>query len=210
MRTRCPRSQDLLIYLVLIFRDITYTEERRRIMSKKRLATVWLGGCSGCHMSLLDIDERILDVAKLADIVKSPVVDGKEFPEVDVALVEGAISTDEHLEEIKHIRNHSKILISFGDCAVTGNVPAIRNSLKKEVVLANSYIDIPSNDNPDKIVPNIEIGRLLDRVQPLHEVVKVDFLIPGCPPSADLIFYVINEYLNDREPSLEKGRLKYG
>src|SRR3990167_2490035 len=103
-------------------------------MSKKKLATVWLGGCSGCHMSILDIDEKILDVAKLADIVKSPIVDGKEFPEVDVALVEGAVASDEHLKEIRHIRERSKILISLGDCAVTGNVAALRNFLPKEVI----------------------------------------------------------------------------
>lgn len=82
--------------------------EKSKIMSKKKLATVWLGGCSGCHMSLLDIDERILDVAKLADIVKSPIVDGKEMPEVDIALVEGSITSDEHYREILHIRKKQK------------------------------------------------------------------------------------------------------
>lgn len=179
-------------------------------MSKKRIATVWLAGCSGCHMSLLDIDERILDVAKLADIVKSPIVDGKEFPEVDVALVEGAVASDEHLREIKHIREKSKILISLGDCAVTGNVASLRNSLPKEVVLARAYIEAESNEKG--LIPDSpEIQKLIDRVRPLHEVVKVDYYIPGCPPSADLIFYVLSELLNGRVPDLEQGRkLKYG
>src|SRR3989338_7812358 len=108
-------------------------------MSKKKIATVWLAGCSGCHMSLLDIDARILDVAKLADIVKSPIVDGKEFPHVDVVLVEGAIVNDEQLEEIKHIRDHSKVLIAFGDCAVTGNIATYRNYFPTEAVLKRSY-----------------------------------------------------------------------
>ncbi len=179
-------------------------------MSKKRIATVWLAGCSGCHMSLLDIDERILDVAKLADIVKCPIVDGKEFPEVDVALVEGAVASDEHLREIKHIRAKSKILISLGDCAVTGNVSSLRNFLSKEAVLSRAYIEAESNENG--VIPNSpEIQKLIDRVVPLHEVVKVDYYIPGCPPSADLIFYVLSELLSGRVPDLEQGRkLKYG
>jgi NAD-reducing hydrogenase small subunit len=176
---------------------------------KKKIATIWLAGCSGCHMSLLDIDERILDVAALADIVKSPIVDGKTLPEVDIALVEGAIANDEHLEEIKHIRKHSKILVSFGDCAVTGNIPTYRNPLPKEEVLKRAYVEAESNDS-GTIPQDPEIAKLIDRVQPLHEVVKVDFYIPGCPPSADLIFYVLFELLNNRMPVLDKEKLKYG
>lgn len=175
---------------------------------KKRIATVWLGGCSGCHMSFLDIDERLLDVARLADIVKSPVVDQKEFPEADITLVEGAVANEEHLEEIKHIRAKTKILISFGDCAVTGNVSALRNWISKEAVLNRAYLEVPSTDQGK--VPDQEIAKLLDRVRPLHEVVKVDYYLPGCPPSADLIFYVLFELLNDRVPVLDKGNLKYG
>lgn len=178
---------------------------------KKKIATVWLAGCSGCHMSLLDIDERILDVVKLADIVKSPIVDGKEFPECDVALVEGAVGSDEHLNEIKLIRSRAKILVAFGDCAVTGNVSALRNMLPKEVVLNRAYVEAESNDGQGKVPNSPDIQKLIDRVMPLHEVVKVDYYIPGCPPSADLIFYVLNELLNDRVPNLEEGRkLKYG
>jgi len=179
-------------------------------MSKKKIATVWLAGCSGCHMSLLDMDERILDVAKLADIVKSPIVDGKNFPEVDVALVEGAVASDEHLREIKHIREHSKILISLGDCAVTGNVASLRNLVTKEAALARAYLEAESNEQG--VIPDSpEIQKLIDRVMPLHEVVKVDYYIPGCPPSADLIFYVLSEILNDRVPNLDQGKkIKYG
>jgi len=177
-------------------------------MKRKTIATVWLGGCSGCHMSLLDIDERLLEVAKLADIVKSPVVDQKEFPEVDVVLVEGAIANEEHLEEIHTIRRRAKILIAFGDCAVTANVPSMRNPLPKEDVLRHAYVDLPSNVNG--LVPRVEIAGLIDRVRPLHEVVPVDYYLPGCPPSADLIFYVLSELLNDRVPVLDADKLKYG
>ena len=179
-------------------------------MSKKKIATIWLAGCSGCHMSLLDIDERILDVAKLADIVKSPVVDGKDLPDVDVTLVEGAVGTDEHLEEIKQIRKKSKIVVSFGDCALTANVPSMRNTYPTEQVLNRAYIEAETNVNEQKIIPHEEIGRLTKKALPLHEVIKVDYVIPGCPPSADLIFYVLFELLNGREPVYDKGNIRYG
>src|ERR1035441_6418280 len=95
------------------------------IMSKLKLATVWLDGCSGCHMSFLDLDERILELAKLIDLVYSPIVDAKEFPdEVDIALVEGAVSSVDDEIKIKKVRAHSKMLIAMGDCAITGNVPS--------------------------------------------------------------------------------------
>lgn len=176
---------------------------------KKKIATIWLAGCSGCHMSVLDIDERILDVAALADIVKSPIVDTKELSEVDVALVEGAVANDEHLEEIQHIRKRAKVLVSLGDCAVTGNIATYRNYFPKEEVLKRAYAEAESNDS-QTIPSSPEIAKLIDRVRPLHEVVKVDFYIPGCPPSADLIFYVLFELLNDRRPEIGKERLKYG
>lgn len=160
-------------------------------------------------MSLLDIDERILEVAKLADIVKSPVVDGKELPEVDVALVEGAVANEEHLQEIRHIREKAKILVSFGDCAVTGNVASLRNPINKEAVLRRSYLEVPSTDQ-GRIPDDAEVSKLIDRVRPLHEVVKVDYYLPGCPPHADLIFYVLAELLQDRVPQIDREKLKYG
>ncbi len=180
-------------------------------MSKKKIATVWLGGCSGCHMSLLDIDERILEVAKLADIVKCPIVDGKELPEVDVTLVEGSITSDEHLHEIRHIRERSKIVVAFGDCAITTNITGMRNYFTKEEVLAQSYIHAISNDGKGQMPLHPALLKLHDKVIPLHEAVNIDFYIPGCPPSADTIFYVLFELLNDRIPNLEQERkLKYG
>lgn len=178
-------------------------------MSKKKLATVWLAGCSGCHMSLLDIDEKILELAALADIVKSPIVDGKELPETDIVLVEGAVANEEHLSEIRHIRERAKVLVALGDCAVNGNVPALRNSIPKEEVLSRSYSEAESNAS-GRIPSDPEIARLIDRVRPLHEVVKVDVCIPGCPPSAELIYAALLELLNGRMPVFEKGRLKNG
>ncbi len=175
---------------------------------KKRLATVWLGGCSGCHMSFLDLDERLLEIAQWAEVVKSPVVDQKEFPEADIVLVEGAVANAEHEEEIQIIRRRARTLVAFGDCAVTANVPSMRNYWKKEVVLERSYLEVPGTVGG--LVPSEEIARLTDRVRPLHECVKVDYYLPGCPPSADLIYYVLVELLHDRVPVLEGAHLKFG
>lgn len=180
-------------------------------MSKKRIATVWLGGCSGCHMSLLDIDERILEVAKLADIVKCPIVDGKEFPPVDIAIVEGSVTSDEHLHEIRHIRKNAKFLVALGDCAVTSNITGMRNYFNRNDVFNAAYVNAQSNDKEGKVPDHPALLKLHEKVVPLQEVVDVDFVIPGCPPDADTIFYVLAEFLNDRVPNLSQERkLKYG
>jgi len=175
---------------------------------KVRVATIWLSGCSGCHMSFLDQDERLLDLAKKIQIVFSPIVDVKEFPEnVDVTLIEGAVANEEQFEMLNKARAQTKILISLGDCAVTGNVTALRNSWRNsdKVVLERAYKD-PSDLNA--AIPNA-VPKLLIKAKPLHEIVKVDFYIPGCPPSADLINYVLTELLAGRTPVME-GRSRYG
>ena len=180
---------------------------------KVRLATVWFGGCSGCHMSFLDLDEFLIDLVDLVDIVYSPVVDMKEYPEnVDVCLIEGAICNEDNLELLHKIRGRTKVLVSFGDCAVTANVPAIRNQLglgNAESVLQRAYID-STQDNPcipkqDGIVPP-----LLKRVMPVHEVVHVEHFLPGCPPPAAHIKALVSQMLSGVEPKLEGKQLKFG
>ncbi|HVP64251.1 MAG TPA: NADP oxidoreductase [candidate division Zixibacteria bacterium] len=167
-------------------------------MSKIRLATVWLDGCSGCHMSLLDMDERLIAVADLADIVYSPLVDTKEFPEnVDVTVVEGSVSSEDDLEKIHKIRKNSKIVVSLGDCAVTGNVPSMRDLFPMSEVMDRVYFE---NATLNKQVPTKNVPKLLPRVRPVHEVVKVDVFVPGCPPSADTIFNTILELVEGRAP----------
>lgn len=137
-------------------------------MSKVRIATVWMDGCSGCHMSFLDMDERLLELAEHIDLVYSPLVDLKDFPqEVDVTLIEGAISSEEDLEKIEKVRAHSKLLVSLGDCAVTANVPGMRNSFPVESVLKRGYIE---NATFNQQIPLQVIPRLLPRSLPLHEV----------------------------------------
>jgi len=169
-------------------------------MSKARVATIWLDGCSGCHMSLLDMDERLILLADKIDLVYSPLVDAKQIPEnVDVALVEGSISSVEDLHKIRLMRKNSKILISLGDCAVTGNIPSMRTVFPLEKMLERVYVENATINNhpPTSIVP-----KLLERVMPLHEVVHVDLYLPGCPPSADNIFFAISELLEGRMPDM--------
>lgn len=157
--------------------------------AKLKFATVWLDGCSGCHMSFLDIDERLLALAEKVDVVYSPLVDPKEFPEmVDITLVEGAVSSDDDLAKIKKVRAHTKTLIALGDCAVTANVPAMRNPFGVEAVIKRAYYE---NVNLQAQTPTEAVPPLLKRVRPVHDVVPVDVHIPGCAPSADTIFAVL-------------------
>jgi NAD-reducing hydrogenase small subunit len=169
-------------------------------MKKLRLATAWLDGCSGCHMSALDMDERWIELANLVDLVYSPLVDAKEYPEnVDVVLVEGAVSSEEDLEKIQKIRERTRILVSLGDCAVTSNVPSMRNRFPVAEVEHRAYIE---NAQLNQQVPRQVIPALLPKSRPVHEFVKVDVFVPGCPPSADTIHFVLMELLAGRTPDL--------
>jgi len=176
--------------------------------NKTRVATVWLSGCSGCHMSFLDQDERLIELAEKIQLVYSPIMDVKVFPEnVDVTLVEGAVANEEQLETLRKVRERTKVLISLGDCAVTGNVTGLRNTVPNsaESALRRAFVETADVNGQ---IPN-EVPKLLKQTGPLHEVVKVDYYIPGCPPSADLINYVITELLAGRTPNME-NRSKYG
>jgi len=167
----------------------------------KTLATVWLDGCSGCHMSLLDMDERLIELSSQFTLVYSPLVDRKTFPDrVDVTLVEGAVASVDDLKKIRKIREHTRVLVSLGDCALTGNVSAMRNSCGVQPVMFRVY---DQNADLQKQVPTVGVPALLERVCPVHEVVPVDVFVPGCPPSADTIYQVLSELLAGRVPTLE-------
>lgn len=176
-------------------------------MNKVKIATVWLDGCSGCHMSFLDIDEKIIDIAGKIQMLYGPLVDSKVFPEeVDVTLVEGAVSSDEDEEKLHTIRKRSKYVISFGDCAVTANVPGMRNQFKVSDVLNRGYME---NASYHQQIPTDDIPHLLKKARPLHEIVDIDIFLPGCPPPADAIFFVLSELLEGRIPDL-KGHTRFG
>jgi len=169
-------------------------------VSRPRLATIWLDGCSGCHMSFLDMDERLLEVAERADIVFGPLVDVKEFPvDVDVTLVEGAVSSEDDLRRILEVRRNTRILVSLGDCAVTSNVPGMRNPYGPQPILERAYLE---NATLNQQIPTLGLPALLPESRPVHAVVKVDVFMPGCPPSADRIFAAINKLLSGEAPDV--------
>jgi NAD-reducing hydrogenase small subunit len=172
-------------------------------MALLKLATVWLAGCSGCHMSFLDLDEWLIELARHVELVYSPIADVKEFPEgVDLTLVEGAVANEENLRMVRQVRARSKVLVSFGDCAVTGNVTALRNPLGAGLeVLRPVY----GERVPGEVVPE-----LLDRVQPVHAVVPVDFYLPGCPPDAGRIRAVLEQLLTGKAPQLDQAQRRFG
>ena len=173
-------------------------------MSKPRVATVWLDGCSGCHMSLVDLDERLLDIFARADLVYGPLVDVKVFPEnVDVCLVEGAVSSEDDLERIHIVRARTKTLIAFGDCAVTSNVPGMRNPIGVGPLLERAYLE---NVDINPMIPNRIVPQLLPMSQPVNRFVDVDIFLPGCPPHPDLIYTLLDDLLSGRPPGVAGAR----
>jgi NAD-reducing hydrogenase small subunit len=164
-------------------------------------------------MSFLDMDEFLIELAGLVDLVYSPIMDIKEYPEnVDVCLVEGAVCNEDNLEIIRKVRARTRVLLSFGDCAVTGNVPAIRNQLglhNGESVLQRAYVEGAQAFAGLPLEPGI-VPPLLDRVAPIHEIVYVDFYLPGCPPPVDRIKAVVGELLAGVQPVLQGAQLKFG
>jgi NAD-reducing hydrogenase small subunit len=172
---------------------------------KLRFATVWLAGCSGCHMSFLDLDEWLIELAERVDVVFSPVAsDIKTYPQdVDVCLVEGGVANDDNRELILQVRARTRLLVSFGDCAITANVPGMRNRLDgAEPVLRRGYLELADGSGQLPHAPGL-VPELLERVLPLHEVVPVDLYLPGCPPSAARIRAFLEPLLKGELPVME-------
>lgn len=177
-------------------------------MDRPKVATVWLTGCAGCHMSLLDVDERILDIAAAAEITASPITDLKEIPEVDVGVVEGAVSNDHNLHVLETLRARCRVLVALGDCAGFGCVPMLRNAFPLREVLEHGYIW--TKGTAGGMVPqDPELPRLLDQARPLRDFVKVDIHLPGCPPPADAIYHALTELAAGRMPEIPQALLKY-
>jgi NAD-reducing hydrogenase small subunit len=179
-------------------------------MTKPRLATCSLTGCFGCHMSLLDIDERLVELVDLVDFDKSPLTDKKEFDrEVDIGFIEGGCSSDHHVRTLREFRENCRILVSVGACALNGNVPAMRNMVGLRECLEEAYLNGPTVEGKGVIPGDEDLPLLLDKVYPAHEVVKIDYFLPGCPPSGDAIWSFFKALLTGHEPSLPYQQLKY-
>jgi NAD-reducing hydrogenase small subunit len=180
-------------------------------MAKPKVATTSLAGCFGCHMSILDIDERILDLIELVQFDKSPIDDIKEFSgRCLVGLVEGGCCNDENVHVLREFRKHCDILIALGDCATMGGIPALRNVIPLGECLNEAYRDGPTVYNPTGAMPNDpDLPLLLNRVYPVQEVVEIDYFLPGCPPSADAIWAALTALLSGREIELPYELVKY-
>ncbi len=182
-------------------------------MSKPVIATTSLAGCFGCHMSILDIDERILKLVELVEFNKSPIDDIKTFTkQCDIGIIEGGCCNSENIHVLKDFRKNCKILISLGECAIMGGLPAMRNNnASVSECLREAYINCVSvQANEEQIIPNDEeLPMILDKVYPCHEIVKIDYFLPGCAPRADLIWEALVALLEGREMDLPYEVVKF-
>lgn len=181
-------------------------------MSKTIIATTSLAGCFGCHMSFLDIDEKILDLIELVEFNKSPINDIKKFTKkCDIGLIEGGCCNSENVHVLKDFREHCKIIISVGECAIMGGLPAMRNGIPIRECLEEAYLNGPSVlSNDKKIIPDDpELPIILDKVYPCHEVVKIDYFLPGCPPRDNLIWDALVALITGNEMNLPYEVIKF-
>ncbi|MBD3344444.1 MAG: NADP oxidoreductase [Chitinivibrionales bacterium] len=178
-------------------------------MSKPIVATTSLAGCFGCHMSILDIDERILDLIELVEFNKSPIDDIKTFTkQCDIGLIEGGCCNSENVHVLRDFRKNCNILIAVGECALMGGLPAMRNGIPVKECLEEAYLNSPTVD--DKIIPNdSELPMILDRVYPCQDIVKIDYYLPGCPPRADLIWNALVALIKGEEMVLPYEVVKF-
>ena len=175
---------------------------------KIRIATTSLAGCFGCHMSILDIDEKIIDLVELVEFGRSPLTDVKHAIECDIGIIEGAVANSENVEVLREFREQCKIIVAIGACALNGGVPAMRNHYTVEECFRESYINGIGLDQAH--IPNDpELPKILNKVHPVQEVVKVDYFLPGCPPPAEMIWQLLTALIEGREPVFNQEDLRY-
>ena len=175
---------------------------------KIKVATATLCGCFGCHMSLLDIDERLFELVKIVEFDRTPLTDIKTIGHCDIGIIEGGVANAENVEVLREFRSHCKVLIAIGACAINGGIPAMRNQFELRECLEESYINGIGLHN--RMIPSDpEIPLLLNKVHPIHEVVKIDHFLPGCPPSADAIWTFLTELIAGKPISLPYQQIHY-
>ena len=162
-------------------------------------------------MSLLDIDERILSLVERVEFDRSPIDDIKHISgRCAIGLVEGGCCNEENVHVLHEFRKACDILVSVGDCATMGGIPAMRNNIPLRECIDEAYRTGVTVYNPDDITPqDPEIPLLLNKVYPCHEVVKIDYLLPGCPPSADALWAALTALLSGKPVELPYELLKY-
>ena len=175
---------------------------------KIRLATASLAGCFGCHMSFLDMDERLVALLERVEFNRSPLTDIKHCGPCDIGLVEGGVCNADNVHVLREFRDNCRILIAVGACAINGGVPAMRNHFHLRECLEEAYLSGTGIESP-QIPDDAELPLLLDKVHPIHEVVKVDYYLPGCPPSADEFLKVLGDLLEGKEPALPNNLIHY-
>jgi len=179
-------------------------------MRKLRVSTAWLCGCSGCHMSLLNLDEALFGIFSKVQVVRSPIIDEKGFKDCDVGIVEGAVADEDNLETLRSLRESCKVLIALGDCAVFGGMTSMRNIWEKEEVLKRAYVETETTTGGKIPVPDgRHLPRLLDQASSIGAYVKVDFYLPGCPPHHESILYLLNALTQQRDIAIPRSLLHY-
>jgi NAD-reducing hydrogenase small subunit len=176
---------------------------------KLKVATVSLAGCFGCHMSLLDIDEKLIDLIERVEFDRSPLTDIKEVGPCDIGLIEGGLCNAENVHVLREFRKNCKTLVAVGACAITGGLPAQRNHLDLGELLTEVYRTRPGLSATSRIPNDPELPLHLNHVHPIHEVVHVDYFLPGCPPSADAIWSFLSDLMAGRTPHLGHGLIHY-
>jgi NAD-reducing hydrogenase small subunit len=177
--------------------------------SKVKIATCSLAGCFGCHMSLLDIDERLPALLELVEFDRSPINDIKHLAEhVDLGLIEGGVCNSENVETLREFRAHCKVLVAIGECGITGGLPSMRNGIPLRECLEEAFVR-RGGAHQGFIPDDEELPLLLDKVHPAHEVVKIDYSVPGCPPSAEALWYFLTELVAGRDPSLPSRLIRF-
>lgn len=175
---------------------------------KLRIATTSLGGCFGCHMSFLDIDERILELVELVEFDRSPITDIKHCGPCDIGIIEGGVCNAENVHVLREFRDNCKTLVALGACAINGGLPAQRNPLDVRRCLAQVYEGL-GGDAGGKVPNDPELPLLLEQVHPINEVVRVDYFVPGCPPSGDAIWKFLTDLVTGRTPRIEHPLLRF-